>query len=85
MGVHKGEQPAGPQEQTDDQVRRQALKGEGSAEIYRETNVNVTLPTWLDRVQASLPLPSFLARARRAPLPPPPPSFGVRNYPFDVF
>ncbi len=37
MGVHKGEQPAGPQEQTDDQVRRQALKGEVSAEIYRET------------------------------------------------
>jgi hypothetical protein len=36
VGVHKGEQPAGPQEQTDDQVRRQALKGEISIEIYRE-------------------------------------------------
>ncbi len=36
MGVHKGEQPAGPQEQTDDQVRRQALKGEVSSEIYSE-------------------------------------------------
>ena len=27
VGLHQGEQPAGPQEQADDQVRRQALQG----------------------------------------------------------
>ncbi len=48
MGLHKGEQPAGSQEQTDDQVRRQALKGEVSAEIFTEKDTNFDVASSLN-------------------------------------